>query len=352
MDINLLIPNQGSIPVSALWFEGLGVLTLSLHFIVVNILLGSGLIAAYFFFKERDSYIYKTVSPKLPTLFALSVNLGIPPLLFLQVVHGNYFYTSAVISAIWWMLSVFLFIAGYSAFYLHQHRQFHTPIKTPACLLAGITTIVAISLILTSVLTNMENPEQWEMYFHNASGTILNLFSSTTVPRYLHFIFSSIAIGGLFIALTIRCSKKLAPDKIESIKMTAMKIFAGATMIQMATGLWWIISLKQNVMLALMGGKKSATMILAFAVLLTLPALAAGFTGKVKSAAVWVGLTVLAMTALRAVVRSLTLNEYNTAEVKVLGEISPLIVFLVLLLLGLAVLWYMLKLGFKQEREV
>jgi hypothetical protein len=48
------------------------------------------------------------VSHRLPTVMALLINLGVPPLLFAQVLYGRALYTSSVLIGAYWISVIFL----------------------------------------------------------------------------------------------------------------------------------------------------------------------------------------------------------------------------------------------------
>lgn len=341
-----LIPAADTIPVASWWFEVLGILTIAVHFMMVNMLLGGGLVSAYLGVFKRETATAKAISNKLPTLFALTVNFGVAPLLFLQVVYGQFFYTSAVLSAVWLMGTILLLILGYYSLYIHQHRQTGEQEKSPIFLFLSLVMILLISLVLTTALATMEHPELWDAYFTNAAGTLVNYFEPTTAPRYLHFLMASIAVGGLFVALATDLG--WIKTNTDETKTLGLKVFTTATMLQMAAGLWWLMALERDVMLQFMGDNAGATGLFVFALLLAFLALSSGFKGQVKRTAVLTGLTILAMSGVRAMLRMLTLAPFFTADsLPVRDEYAPLVMFLAALAAGLLAIAYMLKLAFK-----
>ena len=347
MNALTLIPVPDPIPVAWGWFEGLGILTFAVHIALANILVGGGMLALYLKLHDRNDPTASTVSKRLPTMFALTVNFGVAPLLFLQVLYGHFFYVSATLSAVWWLTIVALLILGYYAMYINQFAV--NAERRGGGIFLGIGTIMTlcIALVLTNVLTMMARPEAWTEYFNNPNGTMLNLLEPTLLPRFLHFLFASLAIGGLFAALLARFGKG-TPDGLAK----GMKVFTSATMLQMATGLWWFITLDRPVMLRFMGDSTFATVLFVVAVALTLPALSAGFQKKPVAAAAWIMTAILAMSGVRAVVRSATLSPYfSPGDLIVTGEMSPLVMFLTTLALGMVVLIYMLRIGFKAQGE-
>ena len=347
-----LVPAPDAIPVPWGWFEGLNILTFALHILMVNILLGGSILAAYLAFADKDNPMSGALSNKLPTIFALTVNFGVAPLLFLQVTYGTFFYTSSVLSAVWFMSVIAFLILGYYSLYINQARIKSKPEAIPFWLLVGLVFIFFISLVLTSVIATMDNPDLWGEYFINAKGTILNFFEPTTVPRYLHFLVASIAVGGLFSAVVAGKMKSLPPEKTEKAKRTGTRLFATMTMIQMAVGLWWLIALEREVMLQFMGDNTLATVVFLVAVALTIPALMSAFAGNVKMTVVWTVLVVLAMSGVRAMLRIFTIDPYfSPTSLEVTNDPSSLVLFLVTLVVGLGVVAYMLKLAFKPRKE-
>ncbi|MBG0788869.1 MAG: hypothetical protein H0S80_00050 [Desulfovibrionaceae bacterium] len=347
MNALALVPTPDPIPVAWGWFEGLGILTFGLHITLANVLVGGGLLALYLKLRDRNDPTASDVSTRLPTVFALTVNFGVAPLLFLQVLYGHFFYVSATLSAAWWLTIIAFLILGYYAMYINQHRVRAARPGGGIFLAAATGMTLCIGLILANVLTMMARPEAWTGYFDNPGGTMLNLLEPTLIPRYLHFVFASLAMGGLFAALPARFGKG-TPEGLEK----GMKVFTTATMLQMAAGVWWLVALERPVMLRFMGDSAFDTALFAIAVALTFPALAAGFRKKPVAAAAWIMAAIMAMSGVRAVVRSATLSPFfSPGDLAVTGEFSPLVLFLASLAVGLAALAYMLRLGFKTQEE-
>jgi len=347
MNAMALIPTPDPIPVAWGWFEGLGILTFALHIALANTLVGGGILALYLKLRGKSDGTAEAVSVRLPTVFALTVNLGVAPLLFLQVIYGNFFYVSATLSAVWWLSVIGLLILGYYALYINQYKVYAAKPGGGFFLGAGTVMTLFIALVLTNVLTMMARPEAWTEYFNNPGGTMLNWLEPTFIPRFLHFVFASLAVGGLFAALLARFGRG-TPEGLAD----GMKLFTTATMLQMATGLWWLFALDRPVMLRFMGDSGFATALFVVAVALTFPALSAGFRQKPLAAAGWLMAAILAMSGVRAVVRSATLAPFfSPGDLTVTGEMSPLILFLVTLAVGLAVVAYMVRIGFKPQGE-
>ena len=111
MDPAALIPTPDVLPVSWGWFQLLLIITLFLHIILMNVMLGTGIIAFVNNFRgDSDSDpLTRTISQKLPFVIAFTVNFGIAPLLFAQVLYGHFFYTSSVLMANFWLFVIAFF---------------------------------------------------------------------------------------------------------------------------------------------------------------------------------------------------------------------------------------------------
>ncbi|WP_147820351.1 hypothetical protein [Salidesulfovibrio onnuriiensis] len=351
MDPTALIPVPDAIPMAWGWFEGLNILTFTLHMILVNVLVGGGFFALYLTLNKRAD-LAAPITRKLPTVFALVVNFGVAPLLFLQVVYGHFFYSGSVLSAAWWLGVILLLIAGYYALYIHQHKSAADPANRGGYLLAALAVILCVGLVMVNVLTLMLRPDLWVSGVGGSSGTLFNFMDATFAPRFLHFLFASLAVGGLAAALLARFGKERGTTSSEIVQHSGLRLFVTASVLQIASGLWWLVALDRPVLLQFMGDSVPGTALLLVSVALAVLALMAGATRKPVSAAIWTGLTILSMSGVRAVVRNATLEPwFSPGQLQVTGEISPFVFFLVTLVIGLAALAYMLRLAFFASKE-
>jgi hypothetical protein len=338
-----LIPTPDAIPVGWAWFEGLNILTFALHMVMVNVLVGGAALTLYL--KGKRDPVVASFSGKLPSAFALTVNFGVAPLLFLQVLYGHFFYTSSILSAGWWLAVIGLLICGYYLLYLYQHAMKKD--GGSGYLVLGLALILCIALIMTSVVSLMVRPGSWGSGIGGSAGVFLNFADATFAPRFLHFLFASVAVGGLALALYARFGGGGGSAATQEFGMKTFFVF---TLLQMATGLWWLVALDRPVLLKFIGDSSLATGTLLVAVGCSVGALVAGASRKVVAATVWTLLTVLTMAGVRALIRSATLDPwFSPSALKVTGETSPLIFFLATLAVGLVFLAYMLKLAFRKK---
>ena len=99
------LPDHNFIP-SPLWLiDVLHLLTLTLHFLAMNFLVGG--IVFLLFARIRDKWSNPAVRTFLklsPTLMAATVTLGVAPLLFAQLVFGRQLYSASIVSGTFWIL--------------------------------------------------------------------------------------------------------------------------------------------------------------------------------------------------------------------------------------------------------
>ena len=193
-------PAVDPIPLPApIWlFKLLHIVTLSLHFVAVEMLLGGLLIAVILSLLPGSPNARtgsRAIARRLTTVMTFVINLGVPPLLFAQVLYGRALYTSSVLIGLYWISVVFLLMATYWLLYRFSARleagKSAWWVGLSAWVLAG-----SIARILSSNMTLMLRPEVWrQMYSASSLGAYLPTGDPTLTPRWLLML-----TGGLFIA--------------------------------------------------------------------------------------------------------------------------------------------------------
>ena len=124
MDPALLIPSPDAIPAPWVWFQALLLLTFFCHILLMNVMLGTACIALAGHFGtggERAAESHR-LAGALPFTIAFAVNFGVAPLLFVQVLYGQFVYVSSILMASFWLAVIALLIAAYAAAYLYKYR--------------------------------------------------------------------------------------------------------------------------------------------------------------------------------------------------------------------------------------
>ena len=353
-----LIPSPDTIPAPSWIFLVLDIVTFLLHILVINVVLGGSLILLFSGLRNRETSLESSfqgaIIKKIPTSFALGVNLGVAPLLFIQVIYGHLIYSSSVLMAVYWMLIIPLLIIAYYGAYIHSRNLEKR--RTLAMIAIAITSLIVlyIAFMLTNNMTLMIQPEKWSGYFTNRSGTLLNLTEPTLIPRYLHFVTASIAVGGLFAALVWHLRKRKNIEGADQKIKLGLQIFAIATAVQVVVGLWFLISLPSEFMMAFMGQNILYTLFLLVGIGLGIAALITGFLNKFIPTLILLIGTVAVMVINRFNLRTLYIDRFFKLESL---ELSPqydvLALFLVIFVVGLLIVGYMLKTALRStERRI
>ena len=77
-----LIPLAEPVPIHWAWFDVLLIVTFTVHILFMNALIGSAAIGLWRALRG-DGTVARDVGQKLPPLLALTINMGVAPLLFL-----------------------------------------------------------------------------------------------------------------------------------------------------------------------------------------------------------------------------------------------------------------------------
>lgn len=333
-----LIPFAEPIPISATWFDILLVATFVVHILLMNAVLGAAAISLVELVRGKSPALPERVSKKLPTVLALTINFGVAPLLFLQVVYGHFDYVSSVLMGGLWLSLIAILLAAYYGLYIYDLRFKALGAARVPMLVFALGCMLAVGFLFSNNMTLMLRPEQWAGYFTEAGAVILNLTDPSFWPRWLHFMVGALAVGGLFIALVGHFGKS------ESAVGLGMAWFTRATMVNILIGVWFLVSLPQNVMLQFMGGDALATILLLAAFAGAGAVLWAGFKNKPLVVAGLVVALVAAMGTARHLVRNFLLEPYFTPEdLPVTGEYSSFILFLGALLAGLPIIYWMVR---------
>jgi len=206
-------PAADPIPLPApVWlFKTLHNLTFALHLGAVEMLLG-GLILGILFgaigkMRRSGEMVQAAgmIAHRLPTVMALLINLGVPPLLFAQVLYGRALYTSSVLIGAYWISVIFLLMASYYGLYFSAKRA---DAKRPwtAIGIASLVLVLTIAFIYSNNMTLMLRPQVWaEMYRNSPGGMQWNTSDPVLWPRWLFFMFGSLpAAGGALMLLSLR----------------------------------------------------------------------------------------------------------------------------------------------------
>ncbi len=256
-----LIPAMDPNPLPApYWvFKLLLIVTFVLHILAMNFMLGGAVLALVSKWRSKNR-IFSDVAKKLPVLLPATITLGVAPLLFLQVLYGQFFYTSSIIMAWPWLLVLVCLVIAYYGFYYVSFRGGQHPAKAGRLMLFSTILVFLIGFAFSNNITLSQTPSRWgAKYFANPAGWNLNLSEPTLIPRFLHFMVAAVAVGGLLLVFMALANWKRDKEYARQLLQFGGKAFMYATMAQIVVGIVFLVSLPRDLLLLFMGDNPLAT---------------------------------------------------------------------------------------------
>jgi hypothetical protein len=356
MDPAMLIPTAEALPAPWWILEFLGMLTLTLHLLMINVVLGGSLITLFGRLSGREEIpapgLPDVVAGKIPGTLAVAVTFGVAPLLFVQVLYGHFFYSSSVLMARYWIMVIpAVIIAYYSAYVTARKLRKNKALATFSLAVTSLL-LLYVAFCIQNNISLMVQPEQWVRYFANRSGTMLSTDHAVLWPRYLHFITASVAVAGLFSAIVWDFRRKRDIEGAEAGIKKGMGIFAVGTMIQIVIGFWLLIALPRDVMMLYMGQNMLYTITLFAAIVLAIAVIMTAVLGKLWHTVTLLVLTVVTMVMMRTFLRSGYLEQYFRIEdVALEPQYGIFSLFLVTFVAGLVLVYLMFRWAFASGKE-
>ena len=365
-------PAVDPIPLPApLWLlKLLHIVTLALHFVAVEMLLGGLLLAVVLSLFRNSPHALvaaRALARRLTVVMTFVINLAVPPLLFAQVLYGRALYTSSVLIGLYWISIIFILMLTYWLLY-----QFSSRLEAgksawwaglSAWLLAGF-----IGRLLSTNMTLMLRPEVWrDMYSASSAGAYLPTGDPTLTPRWLLMMAGGMFVGGLWMVYLAGRSTFTAEEKKFMVGIGG-KVAAVFGIVYLVAGLWAAGVQPQVVKAGLAGGSAYPLYKLAgfagygWLALVVVAVLLGGIAGFGKITAGWLGwsgavvvlLTEIMFTVYRDGVRDVTLlsKGYDVWDRMVVTNWSVVGLFLVLFVAGLGVIGWLVSVVARAQKTM
>ena len=359
-ELMTIMPDPDPIPLPAPVFllKALLVLTFILHLFPMNLLLGGGFIAPLteWLGRRRQSLYHlklaRSLATTLPIATAFAITLGVAPLLFIQVLYGQFFYTSSILMAWPWLSVVLLMILGYFGVYVYALRRERLGPKAVGIGFVSALLFTLVSFLYTNNLVLMLTPEGWaKLYAESQAGFRLNLGDPTVIPRSLHFLLAAFAVTGLFIVLVGLLNGKAETAYRSWAVKYGVIWFAVPTLLQFLVGPWFLFSLPAPVRDRFLGGNTLDTTLLLAGILLALVGLALLFLALAArdprppalAGIGCVALTIVFMAIVRHRVREAYLApHFSVEQLPAEPQTAVILLFFAIFIGGLAVVGFML----------
>ncbi|PSH04524.1 MAG: hypothetical protein CXZ00_06810 [Acidobacteria bacterium] len=355
------IPQTGSLPLPGpVWlFTVLLVVSLTLHLAAMNSALGGGIWALWNYFRGRHAEhpnsrrLASELALMLPNFLAFTVTLGVAALLFVQVLFGNFFYTSSILIGVLWLAVIPLLIAAYYGFYYFSYTSEKGRGMSGFVLAISFCVLLGVAFVYVNNMALMQSPERWQaMYRAHPNGWNLNVGDRSVIPRYLHIVNGAIALFSAILAHFGMRKLKADLEYGRWIVQRSAMVFAACTGLQFLFGMWMLMAIPRHIAIVLLQDPLAVTvfgMALMSAVAAMLLILLGSFAEK-NNAMVHAGfgmslVTLFLMVCLRYLLRMIYLKPYaNLGALAVSPQNGVIALFMVLFLGGLATVGYMLRL--------
>jgi hypothetical protein len=323
----------------------------------MNSALGGGIWALWNYVRGRRSeHLYSRqlaneLSAMLPTFLAFTVTLGVAALLFVQVLFGNFLYTSSILIGVLWLAVIPLVMVAYYGFYYFSYAA-EKGKGSGGCVLAiSVCVLLGIAFIFVNNMTLMLSPERWlGMYRAHPNGWNLNLGERSLVPRYLHVVNGAIAVFSAILAQLGMRKMKVDAAYGRWLVQRAALVFAACTGLQILLGMWLLLAIPREIAMALLREPLTGAVfgVALMSVIAAMLLILLGSLAEKPGPLVHVGfgvslLTLFLMVCLRYLLRLAYLKPYaNLGALSVRPQVGVIALFLVLFFGGLATVGYML----------
>ncbi len=336
------MPGYNFLPAPVWLITALHVLTLTLHFLAMNFLLGGIIIILWGRIGDRwNNPIVKKFIRLFPTIMAVTVTLGVAPLLFLQLVFHRQVYAASIVSGWFWLMIVAAVIASYYLLYATSFSQKASASTKRWFLVLTLVGLSYVAFVYSSVFSMTERPDLYTaLYAGVQSGTIINPNLGDYGLRWLHMIVGAATVGGFFVGL-------LGKDDASAFKI-GKQFFLWGTIANAVLGFAYLLTLG-DILRPFM--RSAGIWVLTAGIVLAFVSLHFFFRRRFVISGGMVLVTMLMMVLSRHYVRLLNLApHYDPATMPIQPQWSVFALFLVCFLAALAVVWYMLRLYFRGKR--
>jgi len=193
-------PDPLGYPVPPWILQVLAYLMLTVHFTAIHFTLGGTLLFFWLRLRRKPGHdeVTRFFRSGLPLGVSYIITFGIPPLLFLQVLYGQMFYSSSVLIGTFWILVIPLTMLAYGGFYFHKFGSRRRKSVQVGVLVVCFLMLMTVGYIFVNNLTLVMTPAKWMgLYQESPAGVMLHHGEPTVAPRYLLFLAGALAVAGL-----------------------------------------------------------------------------------------------------------------------------------------------------------
>jgi hypothetical protein len=241
-------------------FHVLLVLTFFLHLLFLNLTLGGTLLAAVSHLAAggRRQDPRAVLAGRLMGVnsygISLTITTGVAPLLFVQVLYQQYFYTATILIGWVWFAFLGLLMVGYYAAYAYKFRSPESPPAGGSLwLLVSATMFLLIAMVHVAVHLIHAQPGGWDGFAANPWQVVGD---PTYLPRLLHFVLAGVGMSSLVSCWwALRQAKGGRDEELNNaIARHTWKWALWATVLQVVDGVVLLVLLPRPVLAGMMQG--------------------------------------------------------------------------------------------------
>ena len=321
----------------------LHIVTLTLHFLAMNFLLGGVIVLLMGKFTERwQNPAVQKLLKMFPNAMAATITFGVAPLLFVQLVFAKQVYSASIVSAWFWLMIMVVAIVVYYFLYASSFSINSKVSKAGTYLTIGLIGLLYISFIYSSVFSLAERPALiGSLYAANQSGLVINTEIGTYIFRWLHMLLGAVTVGAFFVGL-------FAGDN-EPAFAIAKKFYLWAMVAAMVLGLAYLFTMGDYILPFM---RSVAIWLLLVSIVLSLGSLHFFFKKKFVPAALMMIVSLIGMVTIRHFVRLIHLDGlFDPSTIPFQPQWSIFVVFLLCFVIATGLVWYMFRLYFAKPAQ-
>ncbi|HUU83257.1 MAG TPA: hypothetical protein VM243_07105 [Phycisphaerae bacterium] len=228
-------PDPLGLPAPAAVFVVLMHVTFLLHVLFMNGTLGGMLIAcelnAMALAGHRPSNrLARLLHQAIPVSTSMAITFGVAPLLFVQVLYGQFFYTAFALMGPTWLAALGALLVGFYAIYLIAYYGSNALLNKAGAwddrpgrrlFISCIATVLLLGIawVFTQNHVLSLHPNRWAMGDEWKIGRLF-VGAPMSLPRYIHNVVGAVAVAGMWIVALGWWRRRRGLDQADTARFT------------------------------------------------------------------------------------------------------------------------------------